>query len=84
MRRKWRYFLGVFFAWCFDNCDFGVFEGFARYLVMYLGIAVDIILPLFLAKTLRKVPVDFRILRNVLDCLLLLHLAKASLRLLLF
>lgn len=35
------------------------FEGFARYLVMYLGIAVDIILPLFLAKTLRKVPVDF-------------------------
>ncbi|MBC1460945.1 low temperature requirement protein A [Listeria welshimeri] len=35
------------------------FDGSLRYLVMYLGIAIDIVLPLFLSKTLQKVPVDF-------------------------
>ncbi len=44
MRGKWRYFLGVFFLLGVLTTATSVFfEGFARYLVMYLGIAVDII-----------------------------------------
>lgn len=58
--RKVAIILGsVFLLGVFTTATSVFFDGFIRYLVMYLGIAVDIILPLFLAKTLRKVPVDF-------------------------
>ncbi|MBC1366056.1 low temperature requirement protein A [Listeria innocua] len=58
--RKVAIILGsVFLVGVFTTATSVFFDGFIRYLVMYLGIAIDIILPLFLTKTLRKAPVDF-------------------------
>ncbi|MEE9724455.1 low temperature requirement protein A [Listeria seeligeri] len=50
---------GVFLLGVITTATSMFFDGFWRYFVMYLGISVDIILPLFLSTTLRKVPVDF-------------------------